>query len=53
MLKRKIILDNGSKYYTIIDKGKFDKVFVEEQFNLFIHKLHFKNVLDKIKSNSI
>jgi len=49
MLKRKIILDNGSKYYTIIDKGKFDKVFVEEQFNLFIHKLHFKNVLDQLK----
>lgn len=49
ILKRKIILDNGSQYYTIIDKGKFNKVFVEEQFNLFIHKLHFKNVLDQIQ----
>lgn len=48
ILKRKIILDNGSQYYTIIDKGKFNKIFVEEQFNLFIHKLHFKKVLDQL-----
>lgn len=48
ILKRKIILDNGSTYYTIIDKGKFNKEFVQEQFNLFIHKLHFKNVLSEM-----
>ncbi len=50
-LKRKIILDNGCTYYTIIDKGKFNKEFVQEQFDLFIHKLHFKNVLFKLKNN--
>jgi len=48
-LKRKIILDNGYTYYTIIDKGKFNKQFVQEQFDLFIHKLYFKNVLNKIE----
>ena len=47
-LKRKIILDNGYTYYTIIDKGKFNKKFVQEQFDLFIHKLNFKNVLNLI-----
>jgi hypothetical protein len=45
ILKRKIILDNGSTYYTIIDKGKYNKQFVQYQFDLFIHKLHFKKVL--------
>jgi len=48
-LKRKIILDNNCTYYTIIDKGKFNKQFVQEQFDLFIHKLYFKNVLNKIE----
>ncbi len=38
-LKRKIILDNGCEYYTIIDYGKYNRQFVEDQFNLFIHKL--------------
>ena len=47
-LKRKIIIDNGYTYYTIIDKGKFNKKFVQEQFDLFIHKLNFKNVLNLI-----
>ena len=37
-LKRKIIVDNGCEYYTIIDKGKFNKEFVEEQFNLFLYR---------------
>jgi hypothetical protein len=51
-LKRKIIVDNGCEYYTIIDKGKFNKEFVEEQFNLFLHRLNFKKVLnDLIKVN--
>ena len=45
ILKRKIIVDNGCEYYTIIDKGKFNKEFVEGQFNLFLHKLNFKKVL--------
>lgn len=48
ILKRKIIIDNGSEYYTIIDHGKFDKEFVDNQFNLFIHKQKFKYVLEKI-----
>jgi hypothetical protein len=50
ILKRKIILNNGSTYYTIIDKGKFNKEFVKEQFNLFIHKNRFKNVIEYINS---
>ena len=50
ILKRKIILNNGSTYYTIIDKGKFNKEFVKEQFNLFIHKNCFKNVIKCINS---
>jgi hypothetical protein len=50
ILKRKIILNNGSTYYTIIDKGKFNKEFVKEQFNLFIHKNRFKNVIECINS---
>lgn len=50
-IKRSIILDNGYTYYSVKDLGKFNKLFVEEQFNLFIHKLHFKNVLDHLKSN--
>jgi hypothetical protein len=36
LLKRKIILDNGCTYYTIIDTGKFNINFVKEQFDLFI-----------------
>jgi hypothetical protein len=49
-LKRKIILDNDCTYYTIIDKGKFNKEFVQEQFDLFIHKVHFKNVISEFKN---
>ena len=48
-LKRKIILHNGCDYYTIIDKGKFNKYFVEEQFYLFLHKLNFKKVLNELR----
>jgi hypothetical protein len=48
ILKRKIIIDNGDKYYTIIDKGKYNREFVQEQFNLFIHKILFKQVLEMI-----
>jgi hypothetical protein len=46
-LKRKIIVDNDCEYYTIIDKGKFNKKFVQEQFNLFLHRLNLKNVLNE------
>lgn len=48
-LKRKIILQNGCDYYTIIDKGKFNKYFVEEQFFLFLHTLNFKKVLNELR----
>jgi hypothetical protein len=47
-LKRQIILDNDCEYYTIIDKGKFNKEFVKEQFDLFIHKQTFKECLNII-----
>lgn len=50
--KREIILNNGYTYYTINDFGGFNKEFVQEQFNLFIHKLDFKNCLKKIILNS-
>lgn len=49
VLKRKIILDNGYKYYTIIDKGKFNKSFVEYEFYLFLHKVQFKSSLDQVE----
>ena len=49
-LKEKIIIDNGYTYYTIKDLGSFNTNFVENQFNLFIHKLYFKKVLDLIKT---
>lgn len=51
ILKRKIILDNGCKYYTIIDKGRFNPKFVKEQFDLFIHKLKFKDVLIELTTS--
>lgn len=47
-LKEKIIIDNGYTYYIVKDMGKFNKEFVQEQFNLFIHKLHFKSTLEKL-----
>ena len=43
--KREIIIDNGYTYYTIKDLGGFNPKFVKEQFDLFIHKLHFKQTL--------
>jgi hypothetical protein len=51
--KREIILDNGYTYYTINDFGGFNKEFVQEQFNLFIHKLHFKNCLENLNTNKV
>lgn len=48
ILKRKIILNNDASYYTIIDKGKFNPIFVQEQFNLFKHNINFKKVLEQL-----
>lgn len=48
-LKEKIIIDNGYTYYTVKDLGGFNKKFVETEFDLFIHKLHFKKVISNIK----
>lgn len=45
ILKRKIIKDNGCTYYTILDPGKFDPNFVEDQFYLFLHDQNFKDTL--------
>lgn len=50
-IKRKVILNNNCKYYTIIDYGKYNKNFVQEQFDLFIHKLKYKPVIDDIIYN--
>lgn len=47
--KREIILDNGYTYYTVNDFGGFNKEFVQEQFNLFIHKLHFKETIKTLQ----
>ena len=47
-IKRNIILDNGYKYYTVKDLGKFNKKFVINEFNLFIHKLNFNITLQKL-----
>lgn len=44
-LKQNIINDNGFEYYIVKDMGRFDELFINEQFNLFIHKLKFKNCL--------
>lgn len=52
-LKRKIILENGYKYYTIIDLGKFNKKFVEEQFETFINKQKYNKVIDEMSSLTI
>ena len=47
-IKRTIIIENGYKFYTINDLGKFNKNFVKDQFDLFIHKLIFKETLNNI-----
>jgi hypothetical protein len=49
-LKEKIIIENGYTYYIVKDLGKFNKKFVEEQFNLFLHRLNFKQVCKEIKT---
>lgn len=49
-LKEKIILHNGFTYYVVKDLGSFKKSFVLNQFNLYINKLKFKDVLNDIKN---
>ena len=44
--------DDGSTYYTIKDLGKADVKFVKEQFDLFIHKLHFKESINKLNTTN-
>ena len=51
IIKRKIILNNKCTYYTIVDMGKADKNFVQEQFNLFIHKQKFKESVENLNLN--
>lgn len=51
-LKRNIIIRNGYTYYTVKDLGKFNKQFVINEFNLFIHKLKFNTVLRQMLINN-
>lgn len=51
LIKRQVIKNNGYEYYTIIDKGKFNKDFVQNQFDLFIHKQLYKKVLSEMLFN--
>lgn len=46
--KREIIVNNGSTFYIIKDMGKADENFVQQQFNLFIHKQKFKESIKEI-----
>lgn len=47
-LKQDIIIQNGYQYYIIKDVGKFNKKFVQKEFDLFIHKQNFKDILKDI-----
>jgi len=51
-LKRHIIIRNGYTYYTVKDLGKFNKQFVINEFNLFIHKLQYNIVLRQMLINN-
>jgi len=48
-IKRRVIEDNGYKYYTVKDLGRFKKDFVINEFNLFIHKLTFKYIVQELE----
>ena len=48
-IKRQVILNNGYTYYTIKDLGKYNESFIIYEFNLFIHKLNYKNTLNQLK----
>ena len=52
-IKRRVISDNGYKYYTVKDLGRFNKNFVINEFNLFIHKLNFKNTINELIYKSL
>jgi len=47
-IKQKIILDNNYNYFIVKDMGSFNQTFVKNQFYLFLHKLKYKNILNKI-----
>lgn len=38
-IKRKVIVNNGFSYYTIVDMGKYNEKFVIDEFNQFIELL--------------
>lgn len=38
-IKRKVIINNGYSYYTIVDMGKYNETFVFNEFNMFIELL--------------
>lgn len=44
-IKRNIIKQNNFKLYEIKDLGKYNPEFVEQQFNIFVHKQKFQHVL--------
>ena len=50
-LKQQIIIQNGYTYYIIKDLNSYNKTFVINQFNLFIHKLSFNTVLYELQIN--
>jgi hypothetical protein len=48
-IKKKIIIDNGYKYYVVKDLGKFNKEFVKQEFSKFLHNFEWVNVMNKLK----
>lgn len=51
-LKQQIIIQNGYTYYIVKDLKSYNKKFVVEQFNLFIHKLNYNLVLHQLIVNN-
>jgi hypothetical protein len=51
-LKEKIIIQNGYTYYIVKDLKSYNKKFVIDQFNLFIHKLSYNIVLREMNVNN-
>lgn len=51
-LKEKIIIQNGYTYYIVKDLKSYNKKFVIDQFNLFIHKLSYIIVLREMSVNN-
>jgi len=51
-IKQKIIIQNGYSYYIVKDLKSYNKNFVIEQFNLFIHKLNYNLVLHQLIVNN-